>query len=136
MALYGGAYQEYVEIMKRRDRSSKLKPDERGYPDCNDSTYVSFGEVCNTCLSAVLPEDNACWRCGETIRWRKRHTDNWTTKPERGWRKIRSDFGTEWKKEWFPDGVYVTKEGEVSKYTIRSVTAVVEKRSLWSGWSD
>ncbi|MHA2063691.1 MAG: hypothetical protein ACXABY_04830 [Candidatus Thorarchaeota archaeon] len=129
---YGGAYQEYWEIDDRKRRASRIKPDDRELPARNDGTLVSFEEVCGTCLSALMPDDGECWRCGEIVRVEIRRKKRWTEDLKSKWRKRRLHGQKFWERESHPNYLYVDEYGITTSLGVDFIFAIVKKDGRWS----
>jgi hypothetical protein len=130
---YGGAYNEYWELEQRRGRvrgSEKRIAETRFY---SDSTIESVAEVCQTCLSAVLPEDETCWRCGNTIRWKTRFKKRWTEDRRSRWRKKKVSGHVLWERTWYPDYVRVDERGQLDDdFRVPRLFAFVYQDGRWA----
>jgi hypothetical protein len=129
---YGGAYREYWEIQERKRAAPENERNGRVHHDTNDSTLISFDEVCNDCLSAVLSSDKKCWRCGKTIRWKTRFTERWTKDSKSLWTKTKESGQTLWQREWHPDYYYVDERGVTTNFGVGVVFAIVKEDGRWS----
>lgn len=61
LPLYGGAGKEALNLSMRRNRLSSEYP--------FDGRVIEGVEVCVVCLTALVPEDQYCWRCASPVRF-------------------------------------------------------------------
>ena len=137
----GGAWKDWDEMDDRsrelrnmqREMSGKLE--KMGIPQnrfINDSTIPFIGELCDTCLSALLPADIECWRCGETVRWKVKYTERWVHDRKNHWKKERARGKLRWVKVWSPKFTYRNQLGiEVYGVGINPVVGIVRQDGGW-----
>lgn len=106
---YGGAYHEYAEIRRLKGELWERGHRERRGRKADDPVFVGV-EVCATCLTAVLPEDEKCGRCGSWVRWEARYRDMWTRGGIR-WKKEFQEGKPFWVRVWHPRYTYQEEGG-------------------------
>lgn len=130
---YGGAYSEYWELERRRGRvgaSSGIIVEARVH---RDNTIESVSEVCRTCLTAVLPDDEKCWRCGSIVRWQTRFRKEWINNRQSRWEKREREGQVFWVRTWRPEYVHVDEQGHMdSRLRVDSVYAYVFLDGSWA----
>ncbi len=99
----GGAFKEYPAV---EERALKIRRGEgkEGRPyESGDRVLPFHGALCEDCLTAIMPDDDSCWRCSAVVRWQAIRRKFMFEDPTSVWRRRRARGRTIWDREWHLD---------------------------------